>query len=119
MSGITQRDHKTILWHGYATTVRMMLSLEEVTQFIDSVIDTYHISGGLAYPDRFFPENIDFAFRVNTVMRYACIDLPEELEDQYAVMYATDLFDVVSSNVNQAQLKAIRQAIDYYIARLR
>lgn len=100
--------HRTILWHGNALTVRTLLSIEEISQFVNSVMggcyDQLH--------DVFVPEMKDFGFRVNVVSRYACVELPDDIEEQYEILYNTDIYDTICAAVNSAQLTSIGNSID-------
>ena len=96
------------MWHGIAVTVRPLLPLAEVTQFVNSVMDSCYDKGR----DMFVPDMKDFAFRVNVVSRYACVELPPSIEEQYAILYNTDIFDTILSYINQPQIESIKDAIN-------
>lgn len=104
----TAPSHRTILWHGIAVTLRPLLPLIEVTQFVNSVMDSCYDKEH----DVFVPDMKDFAFRVNTVSRYACVELPSDINEQYSILYNTDIFDTVLSNINQSQIQSIKDTID-------
>ena len=96
------------MWHGIAVSVRTLLPIREVGLFVNSVMDgCYDVEH-----DAFIPEMMDFAFRVNVVTRYACVELPLDIEDQYEVLYNTDIFDTIVASINEAQLKSIRETIN-------
>jgi hypothetical protein len=104
----TAPTNRTVMWHGIAVTVRPMLPLAEVTQFVNSVMDSCYDKGR----DMFVPDMKDFAFRVNVVSRYACVELPPSIEEQYAILYNTDIFDTIMSHINQPQIESIKDAIN-------
>ena len=101
-------SHRTVMWHGIAVTLRPLLPLVEVTQFVNSVMDSCYDKEH----DVFVPDMMDFAFRVNAVSRYACVELPESIEEQYSILYNTDIFDTIVSHAHAAQLQAIKDAIN-------
>lgn len=101
-------SHRTVMWHGIAVTLRPLLPLVEVTQFVNSVMDSCYDKEH----DVFVPDMMDFAFRVNAVSRYACVELPESIEEQYSILYNTDIFDTIVSYANAAQLQSIKDAIN-------
>ena len=101
-------SHRTVMWHGIAVTLRTLLPLVEVTQFVNSVMDSCYDKEH----DVFVPDMMDFAFRVNAVSRYACVELPESIEEQYSILYNTDIFDTIVSYANAAQLQSIKDAIN-------
>lgn len=101
----------TMLWRGHPVTITPLLPLSEVTQFVNSVM-----SG--CYNDKLdamMPEMKDFGFRVNAIMRYAHVDMPDDIDKQYEIVYNTDIFEKVISHVNAAQLRSIEDAIDVCI----
>lgn len=101
-------SHRVIMWHGIAVTLRPLLPLVEVTQFVNSVMNSCYDKEH----DVFVPDMKDFAFRVNTVSRYACVELPQDIEEQYSILYNTDIFDTILSHINKAQIESIREAIN-------
>lgn len=113
LSADTKPSHKTLMWHGHAVTVRYLIPLIEVTQFINSVMNSCYDKEH----DLFMPDMMDFAFRVNVVSRYASVELPGDINKQYSVLYNTDIFDVIVSNVNSSQIKSIRDSIDICMMR--
>lgn len=100
--------HRTIIWHGMAITVRTLLPIQEVSQFVNSVMDCCYDKSR----DIFVPDMKDFAFRFNVVSRYACVDLPTNIEEQYSVLYNTDIYDSVLRSVNSGQIAALNEAIN-------
>ena len=96
-----------------AVTVRPLLPVGEVSKFVNSVMGACYDQTN----DIFIPEMMDFAFRANTVMRYACVELPADVEEQYAVLYNTGLFSAVMSVINEAQISSIKEAIMVCISR--
>ena len=107
-SATTAPTHRTIVWRGIALTIRTLLPIVEVTQFVNSVMDSCYDKTH----DVFVPDIKDFAFRVNTVSRYACVELPKDINEQYSILYNTDLFDTILAHINQAQIRAIEDAIN-------
>lgn len=100
-------SQRTILWHGIAVTIRYLLPIKEVTLLVNSVMDGCYDKAH----DVFIPEMMDFAFRVNIVTRYACVDLPQDIEEQYEILYNTDIFDTIASAINTAQMQSIKDTI--------
>ena len=56
-------------------------------------------------------EFIDFAIRTNIIVSYAFVDLPMESDDLFRVVYCSDLYDVVCSYANKAQINSIKKAV--------
>lgn len=107
--------HRTIIWHGIAVTVRTLLPIQEVSMIINSVMDACYDQTH----DVFMPEMKDFAFRANVVSHYACVDFPNDIEEQYSILYNTDIFDTVVAAVNPAQIESIRETLSTLMANTR
>ena len=107
-------EYKNVEWRGLNIVIRPAISFRETSQFINSVM-----SGCLNNDkDVFVPEAIDFAFRLNTVMRYTNIILPDAIEDQYRILYCTDIYSTVCENINEEQLSSIRYAVEIFVKSL-
>ena len=102
---------KTIDWRGMPLTVRTFIPLKEVIDFTNNVRDNCFDEKS----NRFVLEMVDFAFRVNVVLRYSCAELPKETEAQYYILYNTDLFDTIAEAINSTQLKSIYETIKRYM----
>jgi len=102
---------RTVMWHGRAVSVRTLLPVRELSQFINSVMSACYDDEH----DVFVPEMMDFAFRVNVVSRYACVELPDDIEEQYVLLYNTDIYDSIVAAVNAAQLQSIEKTIGVLI----
>lgn len=99
---------KIVQWRSKRIAVRPLLSLSEMMQVVNNVMDAC-IDRETGY---FVPETLDFALRVNVVSMYACVELPEDISLQYTLLYATDLYDTIAANVNKGQLEAIKNAVN-------
>lgn len=96
-----------IIWNGNAVSVKKLLSLREVSQFINAVMDLcFDTEHEVAVP-----EAADFAIRLNVLMRYAGIMMTADIEEQYRIAYESGLYEAVAEVVNAAQLEAIRQTV--------
>lgn len=111
MEGCPPSIEKTMMWHGRAVKVKKTLTLSEYIDFIYSALDaclnketnTYRL------------EILDFVFRVNVVTRYAKAELPEDLEDQYRVLYETDLYNVIMTYINADQVDSLYRTVRMYM----
>lgn len=88
--------------------VRYTIPVADALKFSDSVINLCYTNSNSVYT----PEVKDFAIRVNTIMRYTNIELPESTEDKYMFLYATDVFDIVRKEINPKQFRSIIYGID-------
>ena len=101
---------KTILWHGKRINVNPLLSLKEMFELVDEIM-----AGCIKEPEKTIVlEAVDFIFKIKTLSKYTDIMLPDDLEEQYRIIYASDLVESVFSNVNQIQLNVLRDVIRAY-----
>lgn len=100
--------YKTIKWDGYDIVVKQLLSADEFIGVVRTVFRDCRI------PDTdnmVRLELIDFAIKTNIVSAYANVELPEDLNDLYNLIYGTDLYESVCDNVSEIQLKSIINSI--------
>ena len=112
------RSHKeplqrTIMWHGIAVTVRTILPMSEAISFVDGIMKACYDKTH----DIIMPEVMDFAFRFYVVTSYAHVEMPDNIEEQYELLYCTDVFDVIANAVNHAQLKSLRDTVSSLLFR--
>ena len=104
---------KQIRWHGLPITVRPMLSIQEVGLFIEDVI------GACLDTERGadMPELSDYLTRINTVLRYSNAGLPDNPDEQYKLMYGSDLYDQITQNICKEQFESIKESIRFWMER--
>lgn len=96
-----------VKWIGNVFTVRKLISLEEVKSFVDGVVELCFGDDG-----EYLPENKDFAIRLETIKKYADINIPVNKDKQYSVCYADGLVAAIICNVDCEQYSAILEAVD-------
>ena len=104
--GVTRKEYKNINWHNAELFVRPLLSMEK---FIDAANDAC----GYCTDENgnTIPEFLDFALRVSVLSHYAEIELPEDAEKLYTLVYGSDLYDTVCAHANKAQIEALRRSV--------
>ena len=108
--GISGKQTKKIQWHTTQIYVKQFLSIQEYLDTINNIVrDCVDKDGNIIV------ELLDFSTRVNIISSYAYVELPENYEDVYYIVYASDLYDVVCSNVCKSQIEAIKQNIFSHI----
>lgn len=96
-----------VIWNGKSVYVKRLLSFREVSQFINAVIDLcFDTEHEIA-----IPEAADFAIRLNVLMRYAGIIMDDDIEEQYRIVYESNLYESIIGVINSAQLDAIRDTV--------
>ena len=102
------KQYKRIEWHNHLQLyVRPILSMREMVDTVRGII------GSVVDHEKeiYRPEMLDFAIRVWTVMSYALVELPDDAEEQYYLLYTTDLYDTVKKYINSGQFDAILSAV--------
>ena len=103
---------KVIDWHGVEVTVKHTIGLADMMEFVHNAAESCFTESGT-----FVPEVMDFAIKSNILSRYANFVLPEDLEHRYALIYGSDIVDLVCRYINGDQLKeimaAVKRKVDY------
>lgn len=100
-------------WNGSELHIKKNISYAETVQFVNEAANVCFGDSG-----EYHPENLNFAFRAGAVMHYTNATVPTDGEKAYALLYGTDIYDILCGKVNQAQLDMIREAIECRIGYL-
>lgn len=90
---------------GMEIEMRYTLSLPEVLEFVNELVETCFLDDG-----EFVPEIMDFTLKNNVLTRYANFELPMDLNKQYELIYLSGVAEYVMSKINQIQLREIVEA---------
>lgn len=104
-------NYEEVEWRGYSFVVRHYLSLEEFNQLIDAVIRACMNDEHKT----FTLELVDFAFKINVVLRYTNIELPKDIETQHQLIYNTNIYNVIKCDISEEQLDAAEKIIALYL----
>lgn len=110
ITGISQKQYKTVPWHTTTIVIKQMLSLLEYLTAVDSILESCKSPEG-----EIAIELLDFAIRVGVISAYAFVELPEDIGELYYLMYASDLYDLVCSVANSSQVESIKKTVDNII----
>ena len=102
VTGVSQKQFKTIHWHTATIVVKQILPIDEYIETIHKIITDCRTK-----EDNVAVELLDFSIRANIVSSYAFIELPDDIEELYYVLYASDLYNVICSNINRCQVDSI------------
>jgi hypothetical protein len=101
---------KTILWHGKRININPLLSFKETFELVSDVIN-----GCTKSEDNvIIAEVVDFVFKSKTLEKYGNIELPDDIESQYQIIYGSDIVKNVWGSVNKEQLDMLKRTINYY-----
>lgn len=97
----------TVNWHGNKLVIKRTLTAMEMLQIVENV------TRGSFNDDNasFTPELTDFVFLREVVEKYTNVDIPQDVEDLYALLYRTDIIDVIMDNINGRQFTKMYNAI--------
>lgn len=89
-------------------TIRRILPLQEVLQFVEDVVSSCIDSD----TGRYIPEIQPFVIRSSVLTRYANFTLPKDPEKQYDLIYNTGAYQQVMRNIDRMQYDEILYAIN-------
>lgn len=93
--------------------VTPFLPIRIYTSLIDKILKTCERSDGDVAI-----ELVDFALRLNIITAYSLVELPDDVDVLYYIVYCSDLYDTVAKNINQAQFNSITSTIKVYLGML-
>ncbi len=99
-----------INWNGYEIHVQSLVDLVTAIAIVSKVADTCFDGDG-----NYNPDMKEFITKVSILSLYTDIELPESAEEQYAFVYATDIYQSVIEYINEVQLSEIFDNIDKVI----
>ena len=96
------KEYTDYNWHGRTIHIKQMLQRNDFYQLIHDIEEMCMSSDG-----DFIYEYLAFAIRLMVVVSYASVELPNNLDEAFKLLYCSDLFDVVRQNINRNQLNDI------------
>lgn len=105
IAGASGKQYKEVPWHTARIVVRQFLPFQEYMAAIHNIAKYCSVNDEPAV------ELADFACRVGIITSYAFIELPEDFDTLYRIVYCSDLYDTVCSAANADQIRAIRKSV--------
>lgn len=103
--GVWGKQYQTVQWHSAQLVVKHSLSINDYIGLVRGIVRDCRPNGGEAAYELF-----DFSVRLNTVLYYAFVELPEDIERTFYILYNSDLFDVVCKYANTKQIDAAKSS---------
>ena len=103
----------TIRHHGEDIKIKEFLTFEEMLSMVNNCVE-----GSFDIDGEYFPELTDFYIKKETIDIYTNVDLGVDPIETYALIYQTDIFEVVVNEINRVQFEEIKRAIDRKIVHL-
>ena len=95
-------------WNGIKLSVNKTISFGKMMEFVRNVTDScFAIDTG-----EYLPEIVDFAEACSILEFYGNIELPDDIEEKYQIVYCTDILMAVITHVNTDQLEDIIDAVN-------
>lgn len=108
MERCPEDEYTEIEWRGIMIAVRTTIPLRDVFDLIGSAIELgFDPNTGV-----FAPQMAYLAFRANVVMRFAAVTLPDQIEDQYRLLYAGGLYRKVWSCIDEELCSLILRSFE-------
>lgn len=98
---------ETITWNGVNIAVKRTIGLKDAIAMVDDIVDMSFLDDGT-----YVPHMTDFATRINVVFRYTDFALPEDIEQQYELIYATSLYLDVARHIDTIQTNDLMLAAE-------
>lgn len=104
----TPLRYKTITWESYNIVIKQTLSIDEFMNVIHAVFKDCRVPDS----DNIVQlELIDFSIKTNIISAYANVELPENLDELYSIVYGTSLYETIYSNVSKIQVQSIIDSV--------
>lgn len=106
VASMSAKKHKKVVWHTANIRVAYSLGAKEFMDVYASIIrDCTTRDGECMLP------LIDFSVRVNIIVAFSDVSLPDDMERLFDVIYGSDLYETVVRNANRAQIDALSRAV--------
>lgn len=107
ITGITGKQYKKIPWHDAFIYVKSIIPFKEMIGMVEYIVNSCIGKNGL-----FMPEFLDFSLRVCVLNYYSLVELPEDIEEKFYVVYQSDIYDTVVKHINKGQIESIKNSIN-------
>lgn len=91
--------------------VKTYLDLAESLFFVDKAVKI-----AVSEEGGFIPEVSKFAFGVAVLEHFAGVQLPTDIDEQYALVFGTDLVERILDKVNPSHLENLQESVEYRLA---
>lgn len=112
--GSNYQPTQTLNWNGLELVIKKSLSLSEMLTFVNNVIQ-------MCFEDEtgeYLPEIKDFAIKSCILDMYTNIELEQNVQVRYDLIYSSDIISFIVGNLPNTQLGEITHAIDVKLAHL-
>ena len=100
--------YETVDYYGNNLVIEKLIPFTTFDEIVSRVSDICFNSETGEY----LPQNKDFAIRLCVINAYTNVNIPENVEHQYRILYGTDIVDTVLKYINRDQYIAMVDAIN-------
>lgn len=105
--GLRRIKYKKVIWHTSELVIKSFLTIKEYFDTINNILmDCADKDGFVVY------EMVDFATKLNIIISYALIELPDDIDELYYIAYESDLFKTICATANKDQIDSIVLSVD-------
>lgn len=105
-SACNYADEEHVNWHGLKITIKHRVGLTDMMTIVQTATESAFSESGV-----FVPEVVEFAFHSGIIDKYTNVDLPENLEERYSLIYDSGIIDSVLQVADVDQLQSMEKAI--------
>lgn len=93
-------------WHGVEIYINKTISLWDMVDFINTVVNSCFTEDG-----DYLPQLKDYLINEMTIMKYTNVELPDDYNVKYDLIYRTDLLAQVYAKIDASQYNSILNSI--------
>ena len=108
IAGYPDANRTAVQWHSKRILVAPYLGIHAFLELIHRTLDDC-----CSEDQRFAPELLDFAFRINVISAYAIVTMPTDIDELFFLAYQTDLYDTVCAHISKSQLMAAKDTVRF------
>lgn len=94
-------------FHGKELVVQRIIPFHILSALTPKIVDACFDDESGEYQ----PEMLDFSMRIAVVRAYTNVELPDDIEEQYYILYGTDLWNMVNLVADPEQLQLLHAVV--------
>lgn len=96
----------TVDFYGYELHIMYLVPYRVLVTLTQKIADNCFDEDG-----NYLPETLDYSVRATVVATYTNVQLPDDIEEQYYMLYATDLWQTVIDSISAEQFSIIQNCV--------
>lgn len=102
------KESTSVNWHGKIINVKHILPLEDEANLSSRILKCCYDEDSESYVNGL----VKLSIMANVVATYSDVVLPDNISDQHLLLYYSDLYKTVASEINQTQLSSIINTVN-------